>query len=322
LSPLNSILVGTSRRPSVAVRFAAASCAVLFLALTSYGRALAATPVIHEGDVRKAEKILSKLRLLHDAAAANDGSAYRALTSKLFPELFVKVAEMRPSDLSTDLSTAVFTAEELGRTWLEAGAATADCRGERPDIYAPLCRGLRGGNVRQLLLAKSRLHAHWAEVVLKSRRGETDAETARTLDEMNMARTNDAIIAALVVEALRTLEGRPQTPRPNNVRAEGSDEHDAEFAEALYEAGALLAWMPRSPAFYRLSNARLAYADGLWWQSKARQAKSLVVSAKNFQADPLEELRLNTEQVSAAAAANWAAAAKQTRLAERVLSRR
>ena len=75
---------------------------------------------------------------------------------------------MRPSDLSTDLSTAVFLSEELGRKWFDAGRGRADCRGQRPDIYAPLCAALRGGTVRQLLLAKSRLHARWAEAVLSS----------------------------------------------------------------------------------------------------------------------------------------------------------
>lgn len=320
--PLNSILVSTRRPASAPARCAATVCAVLLLALTSYGRAVAATPAINEGDVRRAEKILAKLQQLHEAAAADDGGAYRALTSKLFPDLFVKVAELRPSDLSTDLSTAVFLAEELGRTWLAAGAAKADCRGERPDIYAPLCLGLRGGSVRELLLAKSRLHAHWAEVVVKSHKDETNAESARTIEEMNAARTNDAIIAALVVKALKTLEGVPQTPESHHARTGSPDEQAAEFTEAMYDASTLLAWMPRSPAFYRLSNARLAYADGLWWQSKTRQAKSLVVSANNFQPDPLKELRLNVEQVSAAAAANWATAAKQTRLAEQVLNRR
>ena len=78
--------------------------------------------------------------------------------------------------------------------------------------------------------------------------------------------------------------------------------------------------MPRSTSFYRLSNARQAYADGLWWQSKARQSKSLVISVNSFRPDPLKDLRLNAEQVSAAANANWQTAVKYTRLAEQSLS--
>jgi hypothetical protein len=283
---------------------------------------------IQNEDARRAEKILSKLRLLHEAADADDATAYRALTSKLYPGLFITVAQIHQSDLTTDLSTSVFLAEELGRTWFAAGVAVADCRNERSDIYAPLCMALRGGTVRQILLAKSRLHARWAEAVLRNYKGEAGAETARTLAEMNAARANDALIAARVVETLRTLEGLLQSPKPDanrgqrfNASALSSDNPDAEFAEALRRAGALLAWMPRSQTFYRLSDARQAYADGLWWQSKARQSKSLVISANNFQPDPLKDLRLNAKQVTAAATANLMSAMKHTRLAEQSLTR-
>jgi hypothetical protein len=283
---------------------------------------------IRDGDARRAEKVLAKLRLLYDAADTDDADAYHSLASRLYPGLFVTVAEMQPSDLSTDLSTAVFMAEELGRKWFDAGAAPADCRSERPDIYMPLCVALRGGTVRRLLLAKSRLHARWAEAVLRNNRREADAETARALAEMDAARANDLLIAESVVETLRVLEGLMRRTdadagRGKRLRASavGSDDPNAEFAEALRDAGALLAWMPRSPTFYQLSNARLAYADGLWWQSKARQSKSLVISANGFQPDPLKVMRLDAEQVSAAAAANWKTAARHTRLAEQSLTR-
>ena len=221
---------------------------------------------------------------------------------------------MRPGDVSTDLSTAVFLAEQLGRTWADASAA-ADCRGERPDIYQPLCLGLRGGSARRLLLAKSRLHARWAEALLKGGSGAADADTAHALAEVRAARANDQLIAAHVVETLRLLEA-PPTPSP----ASGGGADDAELAEALRDSGTLLAWLPRSPTFYHLLSARQAYADGQWWQDKARQAKSLVVSAKGFVPDPLKDLRLNVEQVSATARANWGSATRQTRLAELSLS--
>lgn len=335
MSPLKGILVGgVLRRVSRPVSPGAGVCAALVLVLT-FGCRVAAASVsagaaaIQRGDARRAEKILAGLRLLHDAADAVDAAAYRGLASKLYPGLFVKVAEMRPSDLTTDLSTAVFLADELGRKWFDAGAETADCSFERPDIYAPLCAALRDGTVRQLLLAKSRLHARWAEAVLRNDRGESDAETARSLAEMNAARANDALIAARVVETLRPLEGLSHGSEDAARRAQrfdasaaGSDGPDAEFSEALSEAAALLAWMPRSATFYRLSNARQAYADSLWWRGKARQSKSLVISANNFRPDPLEDMRLNAGQVSAAADANWRTAAKYTRLAEQPSSRR
>ncbi|MET0626059.1 MAG: hypothetical protein ABW250_24205 [Pyrinomonadaceae bacterium] len=332
MSPLNGILVSTRRRVSAPANSGAAVCAALLLALMFAGRAVvaAAPPAsreISDGDVGRAEKVLSKLRLLHDAAGADDADAYRALTSKLYPDLFVKVAELRPSDLSTDLSTAVFLAEKLGRNW-SAAAETADCESERPDIYLPLCLGLRGGTVRQLLLAKSRLHARWAEAALRSNRGEADAETARALDEMKAARANDLLIAARVVETLKTLEGRLPLSTNDAGRAQrfnasgvGSDAPGGEFADTLHDAEALLAWMPRSQTFYHLSGARLAYADGMSWYRKVRQSKSLVVSAaRGFAPDPLKELRLDAEQVSTTVQANWRTAVRHTRLAEQSLS--
>jgi hypothetical protein len=320
LSPLNSILVGPRRPPCARRHLGAAACTALLLILTfarlDVAAATAGEQAMSGADVRKAEKVLAKLRLLYEAADAGDAGAYRRLASKLYPDLFVKVAELRPGDLSTDLSTAVFLAERLERTWSASGSAAADCRDERPDIYLPLCAGLRGGTMRQLLLAKSRLHARWAEAVLRDGKGEADAETARGLAEVRAARANDQLIAALVVKALRTLEALPQTPRLSPVRAEGSDDPDAEFTEALSEAGTLLAWMPRGPIFYRLQSARQAYEDGLWWHDKARQAKSLVVSAKSFAPDPLKEIRLDAEQVINTAQANWRSAARLTLLTE------
>jgi hypothetical protein len=330
VSPLKSILVGAWRRSCAPPHRGAAARAALLLALTFLApTAAAASPgaqVISDGDVRRAEKVLAKLRLLHDAAGADDAGAYRRLASKFYPDLFVKVAELRPGDVSTDLSTAVFLAEQLGRTWSAAGAATADCRGERPDIYLPLCLGLRGSSARQLLLTKSRLHARWAEALLRDGRGAADAETAHSLAEVRAARANDQLIAAHIVETLRLLEAPPgPSPAVAGIRERfdasasgiGADE---EFAESLRETGALLAWLPRSPTFYHLLSARQAYVDGLWWHDKARQAKSLVISAKNFVPDPLKDLRLNAEQVSATARANWRSATKHTRLADLSLS--
>jgi hypothetical protein len=83
----------------------------------------------------------------------------------------------------------------------------------------------------------------------------------------------------------------------------------------------MLAWMPRSPTFYHLFDARLAYADGMSWHRKVRQSKSLVVSATSgFAPDPLKSLSLDAEQVGATVQANWRSAIRHTRLAEQSLS--
>ncbi|MFL6256817.1 MAG: hypothetical protein ACJ74T_17565 [Pyrinomonadaceae bacterium] len=310
----------------------AAHIALLLMVTSAAPAVVAAVPddahAIRDEDVRRAEKVLAKLRLLHDAAGADDAGAYRKLTSKLYPDLFIKVAEMSPGNLSTDLSTAVFLAEKLGRTWAAAGETTADCRNERPDIYLPLCLDLRGGTARQLLLAKSRLHARWAEAVVRNSRGEPAAETARALAEMEAARANDLLIAARIVETLKTIEERLPPSTTDAARGErfnasppSLDRSDREFAEAFRVSEALLAWMPRSKVFYNLSDARLAYADGLSWHRKVRQSKSLLISAASaFAPDPLKELRLDAEQVSTTVQANWQSAIKHTRLAEQSLS--
>lgn len=310
----------------------AASTAFLFLLTFAGSVARAAdcdtASAIRAGDARRAEKVLAGLRLLHEAAGAGDAGAYRKLTAKLYPDLFIKVAEVRHCDLSTDLSTAVFLAEKLGRAWAAAGEATADCPGERPDIYRPLCLGLRDGTVRQLLLAKSRMHAHWAEALLRNSRGEAGAETARTLAEVGAARANDLLIAARVLETLKAVEGRfPLSPadagRGQRYEALTAvvDPSSVEVADALRTAEALLAWMPRSPTFYQLSDALLGYADGLSWYGKVRQSKKLVVSANHFEPDPLKVLGLDAEWAGAAVEANWRSAVRHTRLAEQSLTK-
>lgn len=292
-----------------------------------YAKGASDAAALREKDVQRAEKVVAKLRLL-DAAGAEraDAAEFRSLTRKLYPGLFVTVADMRPSDLKTDLDTAVFLYEEVGRTWFAAGDAAADCGRERPDIYRPLCLGLRGGTVREMLLARARLHARWAEAVVKNYRGAGDAETPRALSELSAARGNDLAIAARVVESLKPLEGLANLSRTyadyqeqRAVSKVSSEKLEGEFADALGRAGALLNWMPRSPTFYYLSGARRGYTDGLFWYRKVYRARNMVVSARGFEGDPLKDLWRDAEQVGYTAVVNWRAAAKYTRLAEQSL---
>lgn len=319
-----------SRRTAIAtVRAALCAASLIGFALTACAEGVddvVTSSALREKDVRRAERVLAKLRLLDEAAEANDERAYRERASELYPGLFVTVADMRQSDLQTDLSTAVFVYERLGRTWLSAGATTADCGRERPDIYRPLCLELRGGTARQLLLAKARLHTRWAAAVARDYGGARDPETARNLSEMRAARANDQLIAARLVETLKPLErlvnSSPASAEYVERRAASKASpggQDEEFADALDAAADLLAWMPRSPAFYQLSSARLAYAEGLSLYQKARQSKALVVAADSFADDPLKGLSMSAEQVNAAAEANWKSALRFTRLAARSL---
>ncbi len=289
----------------------------------------AAPPALREKDVRRAEKVVAKLRLLDAAAASgDDAKAYRALADKLYPGLFVTVADMRASDLKTDLDTAVFIYARVGQAWFATGATTADCKYERRDIYLPLCVDLRGGTSRQLLLSKARLHVRWAEALVKNYRGADDADTSGELGAIRAARENDSLIAARVVETLKPLEGLVNTfptyadyqERPD-VSKVGFDRLDAESADALSIASQLLASLPRSPVFYHLSNARYCYRDGLFWYSKVHRSRKMVVSATAFERDPLADLRLNAGQVGYTVVVNWRTAVKYTRLAEHMLSR-
>jgi len=291
--------------------------------------AAADMPPLREKDVRRAEKVLERLRLLGEAAAAQEGGAgFRRLVRKFYPGLFVAVADMHPSDAKTDLGTAAFLYEEAGRAWSSGGNSAADCEGERPDLYRPLCLGLGGGTVRQLLLAKARLHSRWAGAVVKTYRGKGDAETSRLLSEMKAARGQDLIIASHVSEALSSLEGLVSTSPTyadyleHRVEAKaGFERLDAEFADRLGRAGVLLGWMPRSSAYYYLSSAWRSYRDGLFWYRKVHNSRKMVVSAAaGFERDPLKELRLGAGHVGYAVVVNWRTAAKYTRLAQQSLS--
>jgi hypothetical protein len=325
---------GSRQRRSAASATRALLCVACLLgcALVSRGQSAAVadeTFAPREKDVRRAEKVLEKLRLLDEAAAAvEDGGDFRRLARKLYPGLFVTVADMRPGDLKTDLDTAVFLYEDVGRAWSAAGNSAADCEQERPDVYLPLCLGLAGGTARQLLLAKARLHARWAEAVVKTYRGEGGVEISGRLSELKTARAHDLLIAARVSETLKALEGLVNTSptyadyqEHRSAAKVGFEKLDAEFADALGRVHVLLGWLPRSPVYYHLSGAMRSYVDGLFWYRKVYSSgKKVVSAAAGFERDPLKDLRLDAEQVGYTVVSNWKTAAKYTRRAEQALS--
>lgn len=332
--PLNTRMseAPSRRRRMGAVARCAALCVtcLTWFALTSQVKAGADVPAslaLRDKDVRRAEKVITKLRLLDELAARDGVSAFRDLAARLYPGLFIMVAEMHKSDLKTDLDTAVFLYEEVGRTWLASGDSTADCGRQRRDIYLSLCLELRGGTVRQLLLSKARLHMNWAEAVVKNYRGEGDAVTFLALSAMKAARGNDLVVAARIVETLKILEGLvkavPTHADDHGRHASsriGFDHFDRECGDALPSVGALLASLPRSLTFYYLSNAWRSYKDGQFWYRKVYQSRKLVVSANGFERDPLRDLKLEAAQVSYTVVVNWEAAMKCTRLAEQSMS--
>lgn len=317
-----------ARRAAAAARAAACALWLCGPALASGPGGTAPAPALREKDVRRAERVLEKLRLLEAAGAGRTGAAeFRSLAREFYPGLSASVAELRPSDLKTDLDTAAFLYEEAGRAWGAAGEAAADCAGERPDTYRPLCLGLRGGSVRELLLLKARLHARWAEAAVRAHRGGVDAGAARALSEMRAARAGDWLIAARVVEELKSLAGSVEVPRsyadyqergaPARVGPAGLE---GEFSEGLARAGGLLGWMARGETFYALRGAWQSYTDGLFWYRRARAAGRLVVSVEGFEAGASQDPGRDPEQAGHAVFVNWRAAARYTRLAEQAIS--
>jgi hypothetical protein len=301
------------------------ACGIVF-ALTATAQGMEdAADTLREKDVLRAEAVIAKLKLLDEALpAASDPRTLRTLTGKLYPGLFITVADMRESDLKTDLDTAVFLYEQASLTWFAAGVPAAECGRERRDIYQPLCRELRGGSTRELLLAKARLHARWAEACVDYYRGRRAAETSRSLSAMKAARENDFIIAGKAVEALETLKGLVDTIPENDDYRErravaGFAPSDTIAGDALSGAGELIALLPRSPAFYHLSNAWSCYKDGLFWERKVSRSRSLVVSARGFASDPLKDIGVNADSAAQTVVASFKNATKYTRLAEQSL---
>lgn len=326
---LSSAGGGFRRAAVVAAR--AALCALWLCgpAPASGAQGEVAAPSLREKDVRRAARVLAKLRLLEEAA---DGgrpavAGFGSLAREFYPGLFVAVADMRASDLKTDLDTAVFLYEEAWRRWEAAGAEQADCAGERPDAYRPLCLGLHGGTVRQMLLAKARLHTSWADAAVRAYRGEADAEATRALSAMRAAREGDLVIAARVVGELKSLGGDIEALASYAVDQERGARSGispagpkVESSEALARAGTLLGWMARGPAFYALRSARQSYRDALFWHSKWQRTKAMTISAEGAWAAPHGGPERDPEQVGRAVFANWRAAAKYTRLAEESLA--
>src|SRR4051812_16961622 len=79
--------------------------ALLFIA-TASASANATLPT--DGDVKRSEKIIAKLRRLAEVTASHLGfGGYKAEIQRVYPGLFIDVADLRESDLKTHLTTAV-----------------------------------------------------------------------------------------------------------------------------------------------------------------------------------------------------------------------
>jgi hypothetical protein len=293
----------------------------LFCLLAFNGRAALASS--GDKDLKRAEAVIAKLRILEDAAASGDASAYRKTVGKLYPGLFISVSELRDGDLKTDLSTAASLYESATRA---RGQAT-DCERELRESYFRLCRENEGGDRASLLRAKARLHERWAEAELNYLRGARDDATLEVVAQIRAERSTDLSLAAEALRALKELAdkinndaklaGREQSLSFTADAAKHSTEN---FSDSLEEVDCILASLPRDAAYRLLSNARDAFRDGLYWQIKTLPSRARVVNANSLAApDQLQQVGLDADAASRAATDNLRGAQKFVRRAEEII---
>jgi hypothetical protein len=280
---------------------------------------------LRKQDIKKGESIVTQLRRLEQfAAASSDSRNYSALVEKLYPGLFVKVSELRDSDLKTDLTTAVFLYEQV---FHEPNKHRLNCEDELRSVYARICVENHGGTVLELLRAKARLHTRWAETMIKFHQGSNDDATIAALEEIQRERRNDLLLAEKAVEALKTLEKQvypysslSQFEEHGALAKTPFERLSVDASAALQSVDRVLHSLPRSPLFYPLYNARNAYADGfLWWQ-KTYRLKKLVVDVNSLhEPEELKLIGLDPKMVNYTVVINWRNAVKRTRQAEKII---
>ena len=283
---------------------------------------------LREKDVRKGEEIVAQLRRL-ERLTGGDVRGYRTLAGELYPGLFVKVSELKESDLKTDLTTAVFLYDEALREPKDAGEAAVDCAAELRAVYSRVCAEERSDTALKFLWAKARLHTDWADALIQSQRGARDAATSAALEEMRAERRNDLALAERALAALRNLEQEVHIYsslaefQERAALARVSFERLSEdAAAALGEVNRILQSLPRGSLFYPLYHARNFYSDGLFWWRKTYRRKQAVVDVNSFGArdDAAESLNLDADAVDYTVSINWRNAAKRTRRAEQLIA--
>jgi hypothetical protein len=287
------------------------------------------TPALTDKDIKKAEKIITKLRRLEEVTASPlDFRTYEAEIKRIYPAIFADASEVRESDLKTHLTTAVFLYDAAYRNWFELINLTTDCDRELREIYRKLCREDRGGDPACLLWSKARLHTKYGEAVVRSYRGATDPVTLSVLAEMEEERQADLILAAHAVAALRELGVRVKVYLPHAESETGRratrvsfGQFSGEVSSALRVVDQVLASMPRSPLRLLLHNARSGYRDGLFWWEKVYLRQEMTVSALSLAApDPLNAVGLEADVVRMTALNNWSSALKYTDRAEKAVN--
>jgi hypothetical protein len=325
------MLQGQNKRlkPHTAAVKLVLACIIFALAAQTTAAASPAA-ALRDKDVKKAEKILIKLRRLEEASASSvNFRAYKAEMAGLYPGLFVDASELGESDLKTDLTTAVFLYERAYRTGTDSGARITDCNGETRVIYLNLCLEIqeRDGSPVRLLWSKARLHTKWAEAVVRSYRGAAGPETLTELSEIEAERKVDITLAERALAALKNLAARVGDYSSGEafedaVRAKriSFEQLAREMAEALSTVDQALASLPRGRLYLLLHNARSSYREGLYWWGKTYQLQQKTVSVNNLAApDPLKVNGLSPGTVNNTVLANWRSALRYTQEVEKAI---
>jgi hypothetical protein len=293
-------------------------------------RAESADHALREKDVLRAERIVAKLRDMERARwEAAGGGKQRNPLAKLSASLFVEVAKLHPSDLKTDLTSALFLYEEADQRRLQTNgsAAAPDCANELREIYARLCRESRPGTLADFLLAKAQLHLSWAEATIKVYRGSKDTVALVTREKMLSERRSDLRLAESAIRALRSLEkdlynysSLIEFEEQRKLARISFEQFAADASEALRYVDRVLLSLPRSTLFNPLYHARNSYANGLfWWQKTYRQSR-LVVNVNSFnEPDEIKSASFDPDAVNYTVAINWRKAIKHTRQAENII---
>jgi hypothetical protein len=274
-------------------------------------RADSSPSAIREQDVKKAERILSKLRVMKPE-----------VVQKISGSLFAEAAGLRASDLKTDLTTAVFLYAEAAELRHDPNYHTAfDCQDELRESYAKLCGENQQSTSADFLRAKAELHLRWAEAVIRNYRGQRDAATLMLLEEMRRERGVDLKLAEGCVLALRSLEKEIQAysslaefEEQRTLSRVPFERLAADIIVALSSVDRVLRSLPRSQLFHPLYHARHAYADGLFWWQKTHGRNQLVVDINSFKEPAaLTSSRLNADEVDYTVVINWRNAIRHTR---------
>jgi hypothetical protein len=231
------------------------------------------------------------------------------------------VADLRESDLKTDLTTAVFLYDEVLQSQIDSNTTAPDCQSEPREIYARLCAEEKPGTLSTFLMAKARLHTSFAEAVINYHRGRGDVVTMAMLALISEERQQDLTLARQAVDALQVLEKQvcnystlAEFETKRTLARVPFKQLSQDVLKSLQTVDRILLSLPRGPLFYPLYHARNAYANGLfWWQKIQRQSK-LVINAKAFtEPDELKSVGLDKDEVGYTIAINWRTAIRHTR---------